>query len=525
MAVQPLDAGAHPTCEAYLRAGEQFGLARNPDYNDGDMHGVALFQHTIENGIRASTAHAYLRAAKQRSNLSILTRAQITQVEFSGRRAIGVAGHHRGQPLLVQASREVILSAGAINTPLLLELSGAGDSKRLRTMGIRITRHLGGVGEHLQDHLGLDHLYRARVPTLNQELAPWRGKLWSALRYLFTRRGPLALSVNQGAGFVSLDDRDPRPDLQLYYSPLRYTPAPAGSRPLMSPDAFPGFLLGFNPCRPTSRGSTHLRSADPFSSPAIRPNYLSTEFDRAQLLAGARMLREFAAMPALAAIIDEELLPGGGPLDDDAMWAFITANAWTVFHPCGSCRMGNDPTSSVVDPRLRVHGLTGLRVVDASVFPSIPSANTNAPAIVTAERAADLIMDDQRFLRADEQLQSEGLDRGRKRVEVVEYSIRSELGERHAVIAEARHNEGNSCAFGRQAIVAAVPHQRSSVASDTHRFERPGQHAGIGFTEGVSVASDHEFEVAVQMKPSQDTESRRVRFVGADTEDIARLLQ
>ena len=398
LAIKPLDEAAHPTCEAFLRAGEEFGLARNPDYNAGDMHGVALFQHTIEDGVRASTAHAYLRPAKPRSNLSVLTQAQATRIEFSGKRATDVICQLRGRRLLVRASRDIILSAGAINSPQLLELSGVGDSERLRALGIRITRHHGSVGEHLQDHLGLDHLYRARVPTLNQELAPWRGKLWSALRYAFTRQGPLALSVNQGGGFVSLDDRDSRPDLQLYYSPLSYTRAPATSRPLMSPDPFPGFLLGFNPCRPTSRGSTHIRSANPFAAPAIRPNYLSTAFDRQQMLAGARMLRKFAAMPSLAAIIDEELRPGGGPLDNQAMWKFIAANAWSVFHPCGSCRMGDDPETSVVDPRLRVHGLDGLRVVDASIFPSLPSGNTNAPVIVTAERAADLILADQRAL-------------------------------------------------------------------------------------------------------------------------------
>ena len=317
-------------------------------------------------------------------------------MRFDGRKAAGVVARVSGQSVEIRSWRETIVCAGAVNSPKLLELSGIGDAKRLRDLGIRIQAESSRVGENLQDHLGLDHLYRAKVPTLNQELAPWWGKVWSGLRYLFARKGPLALSVNQGGGFLSLDDSDPRPDLQLYFSPLSYTRAPALSRPLMSPDPFPGFLLGFNPCRPTSRGSIHLASADPAEPPAIRPNYLSTNFDRDQMLAGARMLRELAAMPGLADVIAEEIRPGGPALDDEAMWEYIAANAWTVFHPSGTCAMGDVASESVVDGRLRVWGVDGLRVADASVFPFIPSGNTNGPALMVGERAADLILDDQR---------------------------------------------------------------------------------------------------------------------------------
>lgn len=395
VAVRPLADDAHPVCQAYLRAGEEYGLPLNPDYNAGDLHGVSLYQFTIDDGVRASSSHCYLKPARHRSNLEVITDAFVERVRFENGRAAGVDGRTPAGGIEVRARRETILCAGAVNSPKLLELSGVGDARRLRELGIRIEVHNPRVGENLQDHLGLDHLYRARVPTLNQELAPWWGKLWSGLRYVFARKGPLALSVNQGGGFLSLDDSDPRPDLQLYFSPLSYTRAPALSRPLMSPDPFPGFLLGFNPCRPTSRGSIHLASADPAAPPAIQPNYLSTNFDRDQMLAGARMLRELAAMPGLADVIEAEIRPGGPALDDEAMWEYISANAWTVFHPSGTCAMGDRSSETVVDGRLRVWGVKGLRVADASVFPFIPSGNTNGPALMVGERAADLILDDQ----------------------------------------------------------------------------------------------------------------------------------
>ncbi len=322
----------------------------------------------------------------------------MTRVLLEDGRAVGVEylhpGRHGGKRQVVRARAEVILSGGAINSPQLLQLSGIGPGEVLRGLGVGVVRDAPAVGRNLQDHLGVDMLYRSAVSTLNQQLGPWWGKLWAGLQFLALRRGPLTLSVNQGGGFVRSQAGLERPDLQLYFSPASYTRAPAGKRPLMSPDPFPGFLLGYSPCRPTSRGTVMTHSPDPMAAPEIRPNYLSTEADRALMLAGAGMIRKLADTPAMRGVIEAEIAPGPEVQGDEAMRGYIRDSAWTVFHASCTCRMGVDPAASVVDPRLRVHGVAGLRVVDASVFPSVTSGNTNAPTIMVAEKAADMIMED-----------------------------------------------------------------------------------------------------------------------------------
>jgi choline dehydrogenase len=232
------------------------------------------------------------------------------------------------------------------------------------------------------------------VPTLNDELRPWHGKLAAGLRYVATRRGPLALSVNQAGGFVRSRPGLAAPNLQLYFSPLSYLRAPPGRRPLMQPDPYPGFLLSAQPCRPTSRGHLEIGSPDPHAPPRIVPNSLATSRDLDELLEGARFLRRLAAAPSLAAVVDDELRPGRAAQSDDELVADIRQRASTVFHPVGTCRMGPDPGDAVVDARLRVHGIDALRVIDASVFPAITSGNTNAPTIMVAEKGADLVLAD-----------------------------------------------------------------------------------------------------------------------------------
>ncbi|MEP7085312.1 MAG: GMC oxidoreductase, partial [Betaproteobacteria bacterium] len=275
---------------------------------------------------------------------------------------------------------------------LLLQHSGVGPAAHLRAHGIAIVNDAPAVGQHLQDHLCIDHLYRSRVPTLNEELRTWHGKLWAGLRYLAARSGPLALSVNQGGGFVRSRPGLDRPNVQLYFSPVSYTRAAPGKRALMSPDPFPGFLLSAQPCRPTSRGSVQIRSADPFAAPVIVPNSLATAHDIEEMLDASAFLRALAATPALNAVIDEELQPGRGVQSRAQLLNDIRQRASTVFHPVSTCRMGPDPRAAVVDHELRVHGLDTLRVIDASVFPMVTSGNTNAPVIMVAERGADLIL-------------------------------------------------------------------------------------------------------------------------------------
>jgi choline dehydrogenase len=240
--------------------------------------------------------------------------------------------------------------------------------------------------------------YRSRVPTLNDELGPFLGKARAALRYALRRQGPLAMSVNQAGAFVRSRPELSRPNLHIYFNPASYSTTTSGgrSRRMLNPDPFPGFLMSFNTCRPTSRGSVHLRSPDPLASPAIAPNCLSTPEDVADVYEGARMLRRISATKPLAAVIESELLPGERIRSDAEVLQDFRGRAGSVFHPCGTCSMGSDAASSVVDPRLRVHGVTHLRVVDASIFPAVTSGNINAPTLMVAEKAADLILEESR---------------------------------------------------------------------------------------------------------------------------------
>ena len=382
----------HPLCETYLRAGEQLGLARNPDINGASNEGVAINQITTRRGLRESASTAYLRPALRRPNLRLETGAHVTRVLFDGRRASGISYLQHGQLRSCTARREVILAGGSINTPQILQLSGIGPGAALQAMGLPVVADSPAVGQHLQDHLCIDHVYRSRVPTLNAALGTWRGKLWAGIRYLALRRGPLALSVNQGGGFFRSREGLPAPNMQLYFSPLSYLRAVPGRRALTAPDTFAGFALSAQPCRPSSRGHLELRGPDPLLPPRIVANSLSTRHDRDEILEASLFLRKLAAAPALRAIIDHELLPGAAVQTEQALMDDIAQRASTVFHPVSTCRMGPDPRQAVVDAQLRVHGLQGLRVIDASVFPTLTSGNTNAPTLMLAEKGADLVL-------------------------------------------------------------------------------------------------------------------------------------
>ena len=390
--VSDVRAQVHPLCETYLRAGEQLGLARNEDINGASNEGVAINQITTRNGLRESASTAYLRPALARPNLRLATGAHVTRVLFDGRRARGVAYLQGGKQQDCVARREVILAGGAINSPQILQLSGIGPGEALQALGVPVVADSPAVGRHLQDHLCIDHVYRSRVPTLNADLGTWPGKLWAGMRYLAQRRGPLALSINQGGGFFRSRPDLAHPDMQLYFSPLSYMRAVPGRRALTRPDTFAGFSLSAQPCRPESRGFLALRGPDPLLPPRIVPHSLATPADREAMLDAARFLRALAATPAFQAVIDHEILPGPAVQTDAQVMEDVAQRASTVFHPVSTCRMGPDPRLAVVDASLRVHGIAGLRVVDASVFPTLTSGNTNAPTLMVAEKAADLIL-------------------------------------------------------------------------------------------------------------------------------------
>ncbi|MEP2455322.1 GMC family oxidoreductase N-terminal domain-containing protein [Roseibium sp.] len=384
----------HPLCDVFLKGAQEAGYTYNPDFNGPGQEGVGLYQNTAKGGFRMSTARAYLGRARKRSNLDIQTKAHASRIVLEGQKAVGVAYRQGGKEKTVTARKEVIVSAGAVNSPQLLMLSGIGDGAELKASGVEVAVHRPAVGKNLQDHLGVDYLYRSKVPTLNTQLHPWWGKLYQGIRYVLTRRGPLSLGVNQAGGFVKTDTSPSRPNVQLYFSPVSYTKAPAGQRPLMNPDPFPGFLLGMQPTRPTSRGHIALRSSDPMAAPLIHPNSLSTEHDRNEMVEACRILRKIAESPAMQAVIDEEIAPGPSVQGEDDMLQDARARCSTVFHPVSTCRMGPNPDENVVDARLRVYGVDGLRVADTSIFPTVTSGNTNAPAIMVGEKAAAIILED-----------------------------------------------------------------------------------------------------------------------------------
>ncbi len=394
--VSEISARAHPLCQTFIETGKALGLPFSPDINAPDGEGVGIYQINTRKGRRASTANEYLRPALRRGGITLRTRSQATRILFDGKRAVGIE-YRQGKALKqAMATGEVILSGGSINSPQLLNLSGIGDARHLRELGIEVLHDAPAVGQNMQDHLAVSYFYKTSVPTLNDELRPLLGKVKAGLHYLWNRGGPLSMSVNQGGGFVKSGPEAPRVNLQLYFSPVSYTQTPLSDRKLLNPDPFSAFLLSFNSCRPTSRGWLKLRSADPFDYPLIQPNYLSTQKDIDEAIAGNRMLRALVKARPLADIITEELVPGAHLQGDEALLDDFRKRADTVYHPCSTCMMGPDAATSVVDARLRVHGVEGLRVIDASIFPTITSGNINAPTVMVAEKGASMILEDRR---------------------------------------------------------------------------------------------------------------------------------
>jgi choline dehydrogenase len=393
--VSDVSASVHPLCATFLQACADVGIEHTRDFNGVQPEGAGLWQVTIKDGVRVSSANAYLRPVRRRANLDVRLRAHATRVLFSGSRAVGVEYLRGGTRQQAHARLEVLLAAGALNSPQLLELSGVGDAQLLRQFHIPLIADSPAVGRGLQDHVAVSYFYRSRVPTLNDQLAPFLGKVKAALRYALGRRGPLAMSVNQAGAFLRSRAELTRPNLHIYFNPASYSTTTMGpKRRLLNPDPYPGFLMSFNTCRPTSRGTVHIRSSDPLSSPAIFPNSLATEADVLDVFEGARVLRRIAGARPLLQVIETEREPGARVQSDAEVLADFRRRAGSVFHACGTCAMGADPRTSVVDERLRVHGVSGLRVADAAIFPNISSGNTNAPTLMVAEKAADLILED-----------------------------------------------------------------------------------------------------------------------------------
>jgi choline dehydrogenase len=372
------------------------GLRHNPDFNGAEQEGAGIYQLTVKGGRRNSAARAFLHPAVRRGNVQVLTGAQATRVLWEGRRAVGVEYLRGGTRQIARARAEVILACGAVNTPQLLMLSGVGPGAMLAAQGIGALVDNPNVGAHLNDHQGLNYTYRMKVPTLNDVLRPWWGKAWVGVQYLLARRGPLAKSINAGGGFFRTDPGQSRPNMQLYMQAFSTLLPKPGERPILTPDPFPGMSLGLSNCRPTSRGRIELASPDPLAPPRIVQNAYGTDQDVAEMLAAVKMLRRIAAEAPLAEVIAEELRPGPAVQRDEDLIADFRARSGTVYHPSCTARMGPDAGGAVVDARLRVHGVEGLRVCDASVFPTLIAGNTNAPAMMVGWKGAEIIAADTR---------------------------------------------------------------------------------------------------------------------------------
>ena len=382
--------GLHWLVEDYIKACTEAGLPYNSDFNGAEQEGAGTYQMTIKGGRRNSAARAFLRPAMKRKTLQVITRAHVTRVLFEGKRAVGVEYVQRGETKTLR-SREVILSGGAINSPQLLQLSGIGPGEVLSKAGVPVLVDNPHVGRNLNDHQGINYTWEMKVATYNGILRPWWGKAFVGLQYLLTRGGPLAKSINHGGGFFRTSADEPRPNMQLYFQAFSTLIPRNGERPLLTPDPFQGLSIGLSNCRPTSRGHIHIRSADPFAHPEIVANAFSTDKDVAEMLLAVRYLRTIAAQPSFARWVKQELRPGPSVTSDEAMIQDFRERSGTVYHPSCTARMAPEG-EGVLDNHLRVRGVEGLRVCDASAFPNLIAGNTNAPAMALGWRGAELIL-------------------------------------------------------------------------------------------------------------------------------------
>ncbi|MBI5899031.1 MAG: choline dehydrogenase [Rhodocyclales bacterium] len=376
-----------PIADHFVKAAQEIGIPFNDDPNGAVQEGVSYFQQTAYKGFRWSTARGFLKPARKRPNLRVETGAHATRLLFEGRRATGVEFMQGGRLRQATAAAEVILASGAIGSPQLLQCSGIGAAGLLQRLGLGVVHDLPGVGENLQDHLQVRLVFKTRERTLNDEVNNPLGKLWIGLQYMFARSGPLTLAASQVAIFTRSGPEAARPDIQFHMQPL------SADKPGEGAHRFSAFTASVCQLRPYSRGRIEIRSADPMQHPAIHPNYLSDERDHPVVIGGIKVARRIAQAPALAPRILSEHVPGERFRSDAELLDAARQYSQTIYHPAGTCKMGAD-AMAVVDARLRVRGIGGLRVVDASIMPEIVSGNTNAPTIMIAEKAADMMRAD-----------------------------------------------------------------------------------------------------------------------------------
>jgi choline dehydrogenase len=375
----------NPLALAFIDAAAELGFPRNADFNGAEQEGAGMFQVTARNGWRWSSATAYLKPARGRPNLIVVTEAHANGLVLEGRRASGVKYTRDGLAQIISATREVVLCGGAIASPHLLLLSGIGPAEHLQAMGTPVALDLPAVGGNLQDHFQARLAYRVNQPvSLNTKVQSLWGKFLMGAEFALKRTGPLTVSAGTAGLFARVLPGSETPDVQYHFLPF------SSSKTMMELHPFPGMTISACQLRPESRGSITLASPDPRAKALIQANYLATETDRRCMIEGIKLGRRLAATKALGAFVESELVPGAEAASDEAILDFIRQTGGTIYHPSGTCRMGGD-AASVVDPELRVRGIAGLRVADASVMPTVVSGNTNAPCIMIGEKCADLM--------------------------------------------------------------------------------------------------------------------------------------
>ena len=383
----------HSILNNYFLGAKELNIPSVDSFNTDNAEGVGHYDITTRNGYRWSAADGFLKDTLTK-NVKLTTQANVNQITVSNKKITGVKYSKKGRNFEVKAKIGVVMAAGSIKTPHILMLSGIGPSDHLKDFGIETKIDNPNVGSNLQDHIGIDYLYRSKVPTLNKSLGTVSGRIKSILEYLIFRSGPLSLSINQGGGFIRWKNKEDYPNLQVYFNPLTYSVSHANKRPLLKTDRFDGFIIGFQPCRPNSRGNIRLLSKEINDDPLIDPGYLSNEKDLYDLECAYDFVRKISQTHSLDNIIDHPIGIDLVKSSAKEMISHFRQNATSLYHPCGTCKIGPDKDTGVVSDRLKVHGLQNLWIVDASVFPNITSGNINAPVMMTAYIGGNLISED-----------------------------------------------------------------------------------------------------------------------------------
>ena len=384
----------HSILKNFFDASHDFDFTLNKQLKSTLENQVGNYNVNIFKGLRTSSSKVFLKPIKNHPNLTILTKTEILKLNYENKKILSLNIKHKNEIITVKPKIGTILSSGSIMTPYLLLKSGIGNTDELKEHNIPVNLHSPHVGKNFQDHLGLDYLYKTFMPTLNKDLGSWSGRIKSVLRYLYNRKGPLSLSLNQGGGYINWNSLDPHPNIQLYFNPLTYSVSYKDRRPLLKTDKFNGFAIGFNSCRPKSLGEVRLKSFQDDFLPSINPNYLSDEKDIHDLYSAFDFIRQFSSNKNISNIITSPVNIDPLNSSDDELLDHFKSNSTSIYHPCGTCRMSKDISTGVVSDKLKVHGLDNLWVVDASVMPNITSGNINAPVMMLSHLSSKIIIEE-----------------------------------------------------------------------------------------------------------------------------------